>query len=205
MTVRVGVALVGIGEWAETTRPALDSLRAHEPSVRALVIDNGSSPAYPAYPGVEILRLERTVPYAAALNRAMRALDSDWALLCNNDVLFRRPFVERVTRFDPNEIYGFWQHDFHGRHYLSSWALILHQATYQKIGPFDERLAPMGLEDADYCMRAQALGVGLFGILRETFGIEHLPRRRANLPKESYEYLMEKYGIHEFGHPASGG
>jgi len=189
------VVIIGIGDWEKYTLPCINSIMACEPRADIIVIDNGSEPAYPR--NIDVYRLDETLCYAGAINVGIDIAEernNDWLLLCNNDVVFNKPFVEFIEMQHPEMLYGFYLHEIDGRQYLSSWAMFLHKTIWNKVGMFDESFKPLGYEDADYCFRAVDMGDRLCGLIREGFGIRHRSSG-TKLPHKNLEYLKEKHGI----------
>ena len=191
------IIIVGIDNWEKYTKPCIDSILEHEPKAEIVVIDNGSKRPYPQYKNVCIHRLIRTVCYAGAMNEAITLFPrEDWYFFINNDVLFHKPFQVHFSMFDYDTLYGFYMHKVEDREYLSSWAMILPGEAVQEIGYFDERFAPMGYEDADYCWRAMDKGYKIMALMRNLFGIEHLDRGdRQGFPQPLLDYLKEKHNV----------
>ena len=140
------------------------------------------------------------------LQRSSGLEESAPLVVCNNDVLFHRPFCDRLAALDPARLYGFWTHTIFEQPYLSSWCLLISKTVLERVGMFDEAFAPMWFEDADYCIRAQAAGVPLVELDRTVWGIEHLaPDRKderalfesahGDAWKRNQAYLREKHGL----------
>ena len=205
----VAVILVGVDGWEAWTLPAMTSLFLREPAARVVVVDNGSTPAYPpdVSPTATFTRFPAPVSYPQAINAGIvTAVTADWLVVCNNDVLFHRPFCDRLAALDPARLYGFWTHTIFEQPYLSSWCLLISKTVLERVGMFDEAFAPMWFEDADYCIRAQAAGVPLVELNRTVWGIEHLaPDRKderalfesahGDAWKRNQAYLREKHGL----------
>lgn len=73
------------------------------PGLRVLVVDNGSSDGSAAYvrakwPAFELLELPRNVGVAAALNRGVAAVDSEYVALLNNDLELEPDYLELLVR-----------------------------------------------------------------------------------------------------------
>lgn len=194
----LAVIVVGINDWGRYTSPCIASVWKNEPELDIYVVDNGSKEVYPQTNHAKILRLDKTVCYAEAMNMGMDFAGAHMRyLICNNDVLFKRPFAKLVNSLPMNRIVGFYMHKEKdtGTEYMSSWAWIISNHIWLKVGRFDQLYKPMGYEDADYCLRAKKEGFDMLGLMRETFGIEHLSKERVRLPKENLEYLKVKHGL----------
>lgn len=82
-------------------RPCLDSLREQQttPSLfKTLVVDNGSTDGVPEivrreYPEVNILELSENTGFCHAVNVGIRAADTPYVLLLNNDTIVKPGFV----------------------------------------------------------------------------------------------------------------
>ena len=187
----ITVIIIGVNEWDRFTSPCIESLKRREPGAKIVLVDNGSNPAYPTVPGVEIVRLNKTVSYAEAINAGLR--DDEWVIVTNNDVLFYKPLAEQLEKLDKNNLYGFWEHETNGVKWLSGWCFLIPDEVLFGTGMFDEEFKPMWFEDADYSLRAKAEGFGLVNLDRERWGIEHLALGRS---KERLDYIAEHDKAH---------
>jgi GT2 family glycosyltransferase len=78
------VVIVGIDHWSDFTSPLIKGLRKYNPCFISLV-DNASQLPYPRKHADALLRLEKRVGYAQAINLGVNCWDFDWMLLMNND------------------------------------------------------------------------------------------------------------------------
>jgi GT2 family glycosyltransferase len=159
--VTIAVVVVGIGGWREFSEPAIESIHQHEPDIRIVMVDNGSSPAYPASQVATIVRIPETVSYAAALNAGMWATDNpSWLLVLNNDTLALAPFGHVIASLSPTAIYGRQIIEEHGERWIGLWLMLIPRACLDVIGsaPFDDRFEGAAFEDLDFCLRAKAAG-----------------------------------------------
>jgi GT2 family glycosyltransferase len=179
----ITAVIVGVGEWERYTRPMLDSIVRFMPSMRVVLVDNGSN--YPDSDGVLTVRTEQVVSYPEALNIGIEAAGySDWYLILNNDILIEKPFT--VDGFDRHSLYGFITYNFRRWQYLAGWAIFISSDAIHDIGLFDPELKPMWFEDADYCIRAQKAGYKLVTLDRKEVGIRHFEDENA---KERRSYM----------------
>ncbi|MEE4164578.1 MAG: glycosyltransferase family 2 protein [Desulfocapsaceae bacterium] len=103
----------------------LDSLQKQSSRCfRTIVVDNGSSDdsvlfIRQKYPWVDIVSLPENMGFSAAVNAGIRASDSTWVLLLNNDVEVEKGCLEYLTRIcSGSEEYDFFalkMIDFHER------------------------------------------------------------------------------------------
>jgi hypothetical protein len=199
----VTAIIVGVGQWQRYTKPLLESIARHMPDMRVTLVDNGGH--YAPVDGVQVVTTEQVVSYPAAINAGLStAQPSDWYLILNNDILIEKSFS--VDKFDRKSLYGFIRYPFRQFYYLAGWALFLPYEALHDIGYFDEQLAPMWFEDADYCIRAVKAGYNLVTLDRKVFGIRHfedenMTERRAYLKKHAQarqrnrQYVERKHGI----------
>lgn len=197
----VTVVIIGIDQWEQYTRPLIASIRKHEPNVSVVLVDNGSKQPYPAG-DYELVRLDKTVSYAEAINAGMPSYG--WAVVLNNDVLISKPFVKQIEDLPTFKLYGFYVHEIFKRKYLSGWALFISEEVRQVVGEFDKEFRPMYLEDADYSFRCCDVGYYLHLLDREIWGFKHLERggeRRVLSEKHAKDiernriYLKGKHGL----------
>lgn len=104
----VDVAVVAYRRW-DLTRSCLQHLARQTREHRVYLCDNGcdegtAERAGAEFPDVEVLRLERNMPYSVACNLAAAAGDGDVIVMMNNDVDAPPQFAERLLaplRDDP--------------------------------------------------------------------------------------------------------
>lgn len=203
------IIIIGVNEWQRYTLPCIQSLLEVEPDADILVVDNGSVEPYPEIAGVSYARLDTTVSYAEALNDGIICSgNQDWYIVLNNDVLFHKPFIDRVKKLADDTLYGFYTHEIGGRAYQSGWCLFIPNLVYDVVGLFDEAFKPMWMEDADYSFRTLDYGLGMASLDREDWGIEHLASKGERLTerneylifndahyKKNLQYLVEKHKL----------
>ena len=101
MTPSVDVAIVAYRHW-DLTRSCLEHLARQTVGHRVTLCDNGCDEGTAElvateFPDVEVVRLERNMPYAVACNRAVANGSADLVVMMNNDVDVRPDFIERVV------------------------------------------------------------------------------------------------------------
>ena len=153
----VSVVIVGINGWEEYTRPMLNSIWMHEPDADVLVVDNASDTPYPL--ADHILRLPERVSYAAALNEGAKRVTGEWILTLNNDIRCEGKFISEIERLEKDAIYGRQIIEESGHTWLGNWLALMEKVTYWIVGEWDANFKACGFEDADYCVRAAALGI----------------------------------------------
>ena len=158
----ITVILVGIGEWDRYTKPAIESIRKHEPGVSVVVVDNGCQ--YPdSYQGVsKFVKVVPIASYAQAINYGVNATpDSDYWIILNNDILCNDKFIEQVWRL-PNNAIGANTINMRGNYgWIDGWHYCIPRPVWEQIGPFDEAFKVAAFEDADYTIRAQKRGIDI--------------------------------------------
>jgi N-acetylglucosaminyl-diphospho-decaprenol L-rhamnosyltransferase len=111
VTPRVDVAIVAYRHY-ELTRSCIEHLLHQTVPVRITVCDNGcdeqTSPRVAAdFPDVQVVTLERNMPYPIACNRAVAAGNLEIVVMMNNDVDVRPDFIERLlVPFDQDSRVG---------------------------------------------------------------------------------------------------
>lgn len=99
--VTVDIAIVAYRRW-DLTRSCLEHLARQTRAHRVQLCDNGCDEATAKlvraeFPGVEVIRMERNMPYPVACNAAVAAGGADVVVMMNNDVDARPDFVERLV------------------------------------------------------------------------------------------------------------
>ncbi len=201
--MNVSVVIVGINQWEEYTLPLVRSIQRHEPLVNIVVVDNASDEAYPSkswnfeQPIPNVLRLHERVCYSGAINAGVT--DADWTIVINNDTICRGPFVESLEWMNAHTLYGNQLITYKSFRWLGLWLFVISKHVWEMVGEFDERFEVCGFDDADYCIRAQQLGISIekcelpfhhfWGKTR--WGVPHYPEIRS----KNKERLEEKHSI----------
>lgn len=157
MKSSIAVLIVGINQWEWYTLPLIESIRTYEPDVEIVCIDNASDKPYPALEYV--VSLSQRLSYADAINRAAERTKADWLLSLNNDVICQGKFADIIRAQDKNTIYGQQIIEEGGHVWLGNWLALIPRDVWQRVGNFDGKFEMCGFEDADYCVRAAALGI----------------------------------------------
>ena len=196
----LAIIIVGIGKWQEFTKPALDSIRKHEPDARIIVVDAASPEKYPKYKGVKILRLDPSPSYAYAINKGIEAAGAaDWYLILNNDVYLHGSISATIANQHPGFIYGRQIIEEKGHRWLGLWLALISREVWQAVGQFDEKFLLCGFEDADYCLRAKKLGIPTMPV--ELPFHHYWGKTRWSLPsyekvrQDNIDYLASKHGV----------
>lgn len=204
----ISAIIVGLNEWERYTLPFVRSIRAHDPRLIIVCVDNGSDIRYPETDGVIHIRSHKKRSYAGGINLGLRhGPVSDWYLVFNNDMLLHKCISNKIDKLDPGKLYGF--HMYEGLFtmpYMPGWGLFISSGLLQKVGLFDENFAPMWFEDADYCIRAVKAGYEMAVLEREDWGIQHLEDERMGERKgymasnmdarhRNRAYLRSKHGV----------
>jgi GT2 family glycosyltransferase len=201
------VVIIGLNKWEQFTRPCLDSLLDTNINFRVICVDNGSINPYPQHrPCYTMVHAKQRQCLAAGLNLGMiHAGESDWYVLANNDIIWHKPFFQRLHELNPKCLYGFKLYDkIFTKPYLSGWCLFVSREIQQAVGEWDEAFTPMWFEDADYSFRCQAAGYKLVELDRDDWGIQHLDRKgeREKLINDNIgdrsknrKYLQVKHGV----------
>jgi GT2 family glycosyltransferase len=160
--MELAIILVGIDKWAEYTLPAVRSIREHEPDAKIVVVDAASKDPYPMMwdAGIISLRLDSSPSYAYAINQGIKAAgNAGWYLILNNDILLNGPISPTIEGLDGSSIYGRQIITEKGHTWLGLWLALIPAWVWRLVGELDEKFLLCGFEDADYCVRAKALGV----------------------------------------------
>lgn len=180
----LSVVVLAHGE-AAATRRCLAALRRYTPGdLEVLLVDNASAPAEAAvlralaasWTAVQLTRNSTNVPFAAAVNSAMRRARGRLLCWLNNDALVGpgwRSGLERALRADPRAGAAGprtgatappEQLRRGGRPrptpFLGGFCFLLRRETLEQVGFLDERFV-WGWEDMDYCIRMRQAGLRL--------------------------------------------
>jgi len=167
----LGVVIVGVDGWREYTKPAIDSILHYEPGVHIVVVDAGSKRSYsgesdsmafraPEFGRLDVdyCRIDPSFSYAGAINKGLEFADADWTVVLNNDTLCTGGFADIVAGLSPTAIYGRQIIEERGERWIGLWIMAISRECREAVGPFDEAFHVCGFEDADFCLRAKALG-----------------------------------------------
>ena len=165
--------IVGIDRWDDITCQFMNSIRAHEATTPIIIIDNYSRYPYPNnFEDITVIRTNRRMGYAEALNVGILYGEADWYVCFNNDCRCNGKYISRIEELDPNILYGSKiSQDMNNNHYWveSAW-LVISSKIQKKVGLFDENL-DAGFEDFDYELRAEKCS---FQIAVAPLNITHL-------------------------------
>jgi predicted glycosyltransferase involved in capsule biosynthesis len=160
----ITVVIVGINQWEQYTKPLIESIYMVQEDVEIALVDNGSKEPYPNHDGIySLTRFKTSVSYAQAINMGAEIGGyGDWILSLNNDVSCLGHFSHIIDNLKPDAIYGqqIIEEDAGGAHrvWLGNWLALIPAKIFQEVGGFDPNFAMCGFEDADFCIRAKALG-----------------------------------------------
>lgn len=192
-------------DYGDYTTPLIRSMKRFEKEpIEFIVVDNASRNPYPVGPDYKLIRFNTLTNWSTMLNTGVDASNGDWVMLLNDDVLCRGPFIEMVEGLDKNNVYGpAMRHKKPGWfdvgvqvNYLYAWLLVMRRSVFDLIGGFDEWYPKAGVDDIDFCWRAEQAG---FPLVALDFPFIHLePHRRVKWDgyeeqmKKSIEYFVKK-------------
>lgn len=203
----IAAIIVGLDKWNLYTLPCIKSIQATNPEIKIVCVDNGSEPPYPLMKGVTNIRLERAgSSYAGGINAGMKAVEADWYIVINNDVVFKEPITKKIEKLNPDTLYGGVMFTpskvFPKGDWINGWFMVISSKLKDAVGYFDEHFKPLWFEDVDYSWRASDAGFGMKQL--DYMGVVHLDRdadrklQRHNAKKVreiTYTYLLEKHGL----------
>ena len=167
----VSIVAVGVDKWEEYSLPFLQTLQDVEPEANVVMVDDASENPYKHD---KVLRTDKRISYAAALNLGASVSNPDWYMFLNNDVYFEKPFLHRFDDLDPKKLHGMNTYQFKRYEYICGWCMIVSREIWECVGKFDEALVPMWFEDADYSIRCQRDGFPLQVHDRYEWGVIHI-------------------------------
>ena len=205
----ISIIIVGVKRWDDYTKPFLDLLKKHAPTLNIVCVDNGGF--YPDYDGVMMVRTPEIVSLPAAFNIGLTVTPvSDWYITSSNDMLCTKSFpAHNFECMEDDSLYSFVHvvDAMYGFEYIENWMLFTPRKVYEGIGKWwDEAFAPMWFEAADYAIRAKNAGYRWTILDRNDWGVYHreeerMPERKAYMKENmgarlaNREYLMKKHGI----------
>lgn len=150
-------------------------------NLKALVIDNGSTPPLP-----NAVRSETNLGFAKACNLGLRLATTDAVLFLNNDIADGQPgWAEPIREaLEPGVLVGAQlRRNAHGDvdgqpfPYLDGWCLAGMREDLLELGGFDETFdEPSYFGDNDLCLRARLAG---FTLREAKVRLRHLENRTA--------------------------
>ena len=151
-------------DYGDYTTPLIRSiLRYEKMPLEIIVVDNGSRNPYPVGTNYKLIRFNKPVCWSTMLNTGADAATGDWLMLLNDDVLCKGKFSGIVEDLDKKALYGTsmrrknpsWFNVGKQINYLYAWLLVLTRDSFDKIGGFDEWYPKAGVDDIDFCWRAE--------------------------------------------------
>lgn len=194
------------------TLQAIESLRASEDSqtivFHVVVIESNPALAPYQYPFSRTIYPDCKFGYHRYMNIGIRATDSPYVCLCNNDLVFHRgwasamvsamrdnPQIVSASPFCPlfHTREGFVQGAAPREAYfgvLTGWCIFVQRSTFKIIGPLDENLV-FWYCDADYCQTL--LYHGLRNYLVSSACVTHLGSESfRTMPSQEKQRLMKE-------------
>ena len=194
----ISIIAVGIDAEYISTTPLIDSMRAHDADCQIVIVDNAADVPYQDK-RAEIVRLDKRVSMAEAMNEGAKVATGRILVFMNNDVLCLAPFAETLKALSKKAIHGKDPIDWWGRHWLDGWIMVIPRTVWKKVGEFDPAFTFAGFEDADYCFRAEEKG---YAVNVTDLPFEHKElHSRFSMPnymaqrERNIEYLCKKWGI----------
>lgn len=205
MKPAVTIIVLTRDRWADARRCLLSVKRHTDPAAyELLVYDNASTDATPSglrrlagdWPALRVVRNERNVPFAAAVNRGMREGRGRFFVWLNNDTVVGPGWLEALIRAaessrDAAAAGPMTDHlappaqlsrPFESRRssrveetpFLGGFCFLVKRAAVERAGLLDEKFV-WGWEDMDYCLRLRHAGFKLL-LSRDVF-VRHLGSR----------------------------
>jgi len=169
----ISVVITVYTDFGDYATPLIQAIRACEPEVEIIVVDNASTIPFKA-DGCTVIRLNKKRSWSHMLNTGAKQASGDWLMLLNDDVVCDGKFAHFVNNLNPNKIYGpeirckpkHWVGE--EISYLYAWLLLMRKDVYGAVGGFDEGYIAAGVDDIDFCWSAQEFGYGI-GVINLPF------------------------------------
>lgn len=208
------VFLIGVGKWDEYTKPAIDSIRKHNPVFSRIgisVVDNGKK-----YYGVDTYLIRNNVtkfstttvvPYSHALSKASYWAGlggASWFIFTNNDVLCTGSVKDFLRGLKKDTIYAQeihkTSHEFEPRgDFINGWFYAFHRNINDSMGGWDTNFKTACFEDADFTWRAIDKGFKIQEVDVPFIHLEKSDRAESSTflkdRKDNIRYLCDKYGL----------
>lgn len=214
----------------DATRPCMESLEKYMTwdDVEIVFVNNGCNDDTDDYVHelitrgfpINYIKLDTNLGYAGGNNAGMKAATGDYLVLINNDIeLLPQPTnkwlkdLEKPFQEDPKiGITGVKFHVEVGHKFLIFFCVMIKREVYEKVGDLDLRFKVGGMEDVDYCIRAEQAGYKLeavnhgLGIAlwhKGELTVHHTPAFNRDKWEENFKnnqkLLAEKYPITDDG------
>jgi len=202
----ISVIITSFTDFGDYTTPLIASMRLmEEKPFELIVIDNGSKDPYPRG-DYTLARFDNPISWSRMLNYGASLAAEDWLCFLNDDVRCFGRFVDIIEDMNKHGLYGSklktkpptWQNMGIEIKYIPAWMLVIQKSLYNKIGGMDEWYPKAGVDDIDFCWRADQLGIPLVEV---KFPFAHLAfekRRRTKWfgfdkqMKKSIDYFRNK-------------
>jgi GT2 family glycosyltransferase len=182
----ISVIITSFTDFGDLTTPLINSMRKHEKKpIELIIVDNGSKKPYPAGKGYSIIRFNKPANWARMLNAGVDASNGDWVCILNDDVLCKGPYVDLIEGLDKTAVHGpainhkppEWHNVGVQINYIPAWIFVMQKSIYNQLDGMDEWYPKVGMEDIDFCWRAEQAGIRLNQV---TFPFVHLDKHRRN-------------------------
>jgi len=197
----VSIVAVGIDTWEISSLPMIESVKKFEPYADIVLVDNAADVPYPTDAGARVVRLDKRVSMAEAMNYGARFLPDDWtvAIFVNNDIICTAPYIDYVEEHCRYGVYGVDILNWWKQSWIDGWVMAIDRNVWREVGKFDKNFKYAGFEDADYCFRAQRVG---FDVQHRDLPFVHKEAHsRFTMPnymsqrEENIKYLCKKWDI----------
>jgi len=156
----LSIIVAAHNQWDEFTEPMMRSLRKYNPETPVVIVDNGSSPAYPTELDSHTLVIRSNNNSLAQANNLgiVHSPISKWYLTLNNDVIVSGNIEEHAAQFAEDTIYSNQIHTWTHSTYAVGWCLALPRQALLDVGLYDENFIKLYYDEVDYCYRAEHYG-----------------------------------------------
>mgnify|MGYP001293464684 FL=1 len=195
----VSIVAVGIDKWEVSSLPMIESVKRFEPNADIVLVDNAADEPYPTDAGARVVRLDKRVSMAEAMNYGAMFTKASWMLFANNDILCTAPYIKMVEGLSRKAIYGVDVLNWWKRRWLDGWIMAIPRGVWNRVGIFDPNFIYAGFEDADYCFRVEQAGYKVEGaqlpfIHKELHSRFTMPNYMSQR-EENIKYLCKKWDI----------
>lgn len=184
MGVKYSIVIGTYNHLEDALKPCIESLLKHTKldEVEVIIVANGCTDGTKEYlelldkTSFKIIWDDKPLGFAKAYNKGLKAATGEYLVILNNDTeiqasnwleQLQKPFKEPGTQYAGDSytgwkndigITGLIQHNEVGFEFIIFCCAMISRGCYETVGLLDETFGTGGMEDVDYCIRAEKAG-----------------------------------------------